>query len=73
MSAACGVGRFAGVEVGLAYWPDAAIRRYKELNYRRFLRKGDWKELVRRFGLSTNLIENPACGREPAMKTKAGH
>jgi transposase-like protein len=37
----------------LAYWPDAVIQRclvHKERNVRRFLRKGDWKELSRRFG-----------------------
>jgi transposase-like protein len=36
-----------------SYWPDAAIQRclvHKEGNVRRFLRRGDWKELSRRFG-----------------------
>jgi transposase-like protein len=37
----------------LAYWPDAVVQRclvHKERNIRRFLRKGDWKELGRLFG-----------------------
>jgi len=37
----------------LSYWPDTVVQRclvHKERNVRRFLRKGDWKELSRLFG-----------------------